>query len=108
MSGKNIAAPLTPLDDFLANPKVYNATAIAKFLRAAVSRSKYFIGDEISVTISVTDDSKSIKDVLAWCAENPQPVDKLSKAIDLMVSGWERAKMVELMESQAESNPTTT
>lgn len=91
-------ASCSPLDDFLAHAEAYNAAAVAKCIAAMVQRSAHLTGGEIAVTVSGIDSSKSIKDVLKWCAENPQPADKLSKAVDVMVSGWERAKFMDLLD----------
>lgn len=88
----------TPLDDFLAHAEVYNAAAVAKCVESMVQRSAYLTGGKIAVTVSGIDSSKAIKDVLKWCTENPQPADKLSKAVDVMVSGWERAKFMDLLD----------
>lgn len=96
--------PCSPLDDFLARPEAYNAAAIAKCIHTMVRNSAGFTGGEIAVTISGVDSSKSIRDVLNWCSENPQPAEKLSKAIDVMVSGWERAKFMELLDDTKKSH----
>ena len=95
---QNGSPSCSPLDDFLANAETYNAAAVAKFIDAVVRRSAYLTGGEIAVTVSGIDKSKSLKTVLKWCAENPQPADKLSKAIDVMVSGWEQAKFMDLLD----------
>ena len=93
------ATPYSPLDAFLNDHESYNAASVAGFVARAVERSSRLTGGKIVVTLSGFDPSKSLRDVLDWCAENPQPAEKLYLAVDLMVSGWERAKMMELMEA---------
>jgi hypothetical protein len=92
----------SPLDDFLENHEKYNANSTAQFIFNVVERNSYLIGKEIKVNISGFDPSKRIKNVLIWCAENPQTKEKLSKAVDIMVSGWERAKFMDLMDEAEE------
>lgn len=93
----------SPIDDFLAHAEVYNATALSQYISSMVRRSANLTGGEIAVSVSGIDTTKSIKEVLKWCVENPQSAEKLSKAVDLMIPGWERAKFMELLEST--SNP---
>ncbi len=89
------------LDDFIENSKEYNSTALAKSIESFVDRGLNYKNDSFSVVISGFDPSKSIKDVLQFCIENPQPKEKLEKAIDLMISGWERAMFMDLSDRAA-------
>lgn len=92
---------LSPLDDFLKNPVAYNAKSLVDAIDALLSRSAYLTGGKINVTIADIDHSKSLKDVLKWCAENDEAIVKMNQAVDLMVSGWERGKLMELIENES-------
>ena len=90
--------PLSPLDDFLLNPDQYNATSVANTIDNLINRSSNSVQKILSVAIVGFDPERSLGKVLEWCVENNPPKEKLERAIELMASGWIRAKMMELVE----------
>jgi hypothetical protein len=84
------------LDDFIENPKPYNATYLAEFIKSTLSRYEVFTGDDILVNITC-EHSKSLYDLFKWCEENPQPQDKIEAALHLMIPGYDRARFMLLL-----------
>lgn len=83
------------LDDFIENYKIYNKNAIINLIKRIPKLHNTKTGD-IDIFIEEPIEGKELKDVIQFCIDNPQPKEKISEAIDLMVPGWERAKMMDI------------
>ena len=96
-SGENV------FQDFLLNPHGYNAAYLVKAIRALANLESDLTGGPIQMTIKGVDESKSLQEVLKYVSENPQPISDLTLAVDVMVSGWVRAKFMDLIDAQKEA-----
>ncbi len=90
------------LDHFILNSAAYNRAATAEFIENTIERNRWATGP-LEFVIHNVDKSYSIKEVVSWCAKNPQPIEELEKAAELMINGWHRAQIMMMIEERAAS-----
>lgn len=87
------------LDHFIHNSAAYNRAATAEFIENTIKRNEWATGP-LEFVVHNVDKSYSIKEVLVWCVENPQPIEKLEEAAELMINGWCRAQIMMMIEER--------
>ena len=91
--------PENPFQDFLKDPTPYNINAMVKAARYIIAKAAKNGEVEVVVAKSI-DQTKNLKDVMQYVKDNRQTPEDLEKAIELMVSGFERMVLMQIQDDQ--------